>query len=48
MVALAGCAGGFEGPKEAADSVERLAFDICNVRGTRWCDFEPVEEGDDD
>lgn len=21
---------------------------IRNVRGTRWCDFEPIEEGDDD
>lgn len=23
-------------------------LDASSVRGTRWCDFKPIEEGDDD
>ena len=36
------------GYTERTSGVHYDELDASSVRGTRWCDFEPIEEGDDD
>ena len=37
-----------KGEKQGVSAWLRGLVDECGVSGTRWCDFEPIEEGDDD